>query len=345
MNKKIALITGVTGQDGALLAKFLIKKNYIVHGIKRRSSSFNTQRIDDIYTDPNFYKNNFHLHYGDLTDGLNIFNLINKIKPDEIYNLGAQSHVKVSFETPEYTANSDGIGVLRLLEAIKSCNLIKKTKFYQASTSEMFGSSPPIQNENTRFKPSSPYGSAKVFGYWITKNYRESYDMFASNGILFNHESHLRGETFVTRKITMAAANILKKKQNKLILGNLNAVRDWGDARDYVEGMWKILQYKKPEDFILATGKGYTVRKFVEIVFKKIGITLAWKGKKEKEKGIDSKTGKIIVEINPKYYRPNEVERLIGSNKKAKKLLNWSPKISLNEMIDNMLEHDIKNVK
>tara|TARA_X000000950_G_C13886788_1_gene649197 strand:- start:1602 stop:2639 length:1038 start_codon:yes stop_codon:yes gene_type:complete len=345
LNKKVALITGVTGQDGALLSKFLIKKNYVVHGIKRRSSSFNTQRIDDIYKDPNFFKNNFFLHYGDLTDGLNIFNLINKIKPSEIYNLGAQSHVKVSFETPEYTANSDGLGVLRLLEAIKSCNLIKKTKFYQASTSEMFGSSPPIQNENTRFKPSSPYGSAKVFGYWITKNYRESYNMFASNGILFNHESHLRGETFVTKKITMAAANILKKKQSKLILGNLNAVRDWGDARDYVEGMWKILQYKKPEDFILATGKGYTVRKFVEIVFKKIGIILIWKGRKEKEKGIDSKTGKIIVEINPKYYRPNEVERLIGSNKKVKKLLNWYPKISLNEMIDNMLEHDIKNIK
>ncbi len=345
MSKKIALITGVTGQDGALLSKFLIKKNYIVHGIKRRSSSFNTQRIDDIYKDPNFYKNNFHLHYGDLTDGLNIFNLINKIKPTEIYNLGAQSHVKVSFETPEYTANSDGIGVLRILEAIRSCNLVKKTRFYQASTSEMFGSSPPIQDEKTRFKPSSPYGSAKVFGYWITKNYRESYDIFASNGILFNHESHLRGETFVTRKITMAAAKILKKKQKKLILGNLNAVRDWGDARDYVEGMWKILQYKKPEDFILATGKGHTVRQFTEMVFKKIGIQLVWRGKKEKEKGIDTKTGKIIVEINPKYYRPNEVERLIGSNKKAKKLLNWVPKISFEEMVDNMLDHDIRNVK
>ena len=345
MKKKIALITGVTGQDGALLSKFLLKKNYIVHGIKRRSSSFNTQRIDDIYKDPNFYKNNFNLHYGDLTDGLNIFNLVSKIKPTEIYNLGAQSHVKVSFETPEYTANSDGIGVLRILEAIKSCGLSSKTRFYQASTSEMYGSSPPIQDERTKFKPSSPYGSAKVYGYWITKNYRESYNMFASNGILFNHESHLRGETFVTKKITMAAAKILHKKQQKLVLGNLDAIRDWGDARDYVEGMWKILQYKKPDDFVLATGKGYTVRKFVEIVFKKIGISLKWQGKKENEKGIDIKTGKVIVEINSKYYRPNEVDQLIGSYKKAKKLLNWSPKISLEKMINNMLDYDIKNLR
>ena len=345
MKKKIALITGVTGQDGALLSKFLLKKNYIVHGIKRRSSSFNTQRIDDIYKDQNFTKNNFHLHYGDLTDGLNILNLVSKISPTEIYNLGAQSHVKVSFETPEYTANSDGIGVLRILEAIRTCGLIKKTKFYQASTSEMYGSSPPIQDENTKFKPSSPYGSAKVYGYWITKNYRESYNIFASNGILFNHESHLRGETFVTRKITMAAANIYHKKQKKLFLGNLDAVRDWGDARDYVEGMWKILQHNKADDFVLATGKGYTVRKFVEIVFKKIGINIIWKGSGIKEKGLDKISGKIIIEIDTKYYRPNEVDKLIGNYNKARKLLKWKPKINLSQMIDNMLEHDLKNLK
>jgi GDPmannose 4,6-dehydratase len=344
MKKKIALIFGVTGQDGSLLARLLIKKGYIVHGIKRRSSSFNTARIDDLY---NTYspKKIFFLHYGDLTDSLNVFNHVKEIRPDEIYNLGAQSHVKVSFETPEYTQNSDAAGVLRILEAIRINNLQTKTRFYQASTSEMFGMSKSPQNEKTLFQPVSPYGTSKLFGYWIVRNYRTAYNMFASNGILFNHEGPFRGETFVSKKITMAAAKIFYGQQKILYLGNLNAERDWGDARDYVEGMWKILQYKKPDDFVLATGKSYSVRTFTEEAFKCVGIQIIWKGKKDKEVGIDKKTGKILVCIDKNYFRPNEVDDLRGDYSKAKKLLNWKPKISFKQMIKEMVSFDLETLK
>ena len=344
MKKKIALIFGITGQDGSLLARLLIKKGYIVHGIKRRSSSFNTIRIDDLY---NLYspKKIFFLHYGDLTDSLNVFNHIKNIRPDEIYNLGAQSHVKVSFETPEYTQNSDAAGVLRILEAIRINNLHAKTKFYQASTSEMFGISKSPQNEKTLFQPVSPYGTSKLFGYWIVRNYRAAYNMFASNGILFNHEGPFRGETFVSKKITMAVAKIFYGQQKILYLGNLNAKRDWGDARDYVEGMWKILQYKKPDDFVLATGKSYSVRTFTEEAFKCVGIKIIWKGKKDKEVGIDKKTGKILVCIDKNYFRPNEVDDLRGDYSKAKKLLNWKPKISFKQMIKEMVSFDLETLK
>ena len=344
MKKKIALIFGVTGQDGSLLARLLIKKGYVVHGIKRRSSSFNTARIDDLY---NTYspKKIFFLHYGDLTDSLNVFNHVKEIRPDEIYNLGAQSHVKVSFETPEYTQNSDAAGVLRILEAIRINNLQTKTKFYQASTSEMFGMSKSPQSEKTLFQPVSPYGTSKLFGYWIVRNYRTAYNIFASNGILFNHEGPFRGETFVSKKITMAAAKIFYGQQKILYLGNLNAERDWGDARDYVEGMWKILQYKKPDDFVLATGKSYSVRTFTEEAFKCVGIKIIWKGKKDKEVGIDKKTGKILVCIDKNYFRPNEVDDLRGDYSKAKKLLNWKPKISFKQMIREMVSFDLETLK
>ncbi|NBN98079.1 MAG: GDP-mannose 4,6-dehydratase [Flavobacteriia bacterium] len=344
MKKKVALIFGVTGQDGSLLARLLIKKGYIVHGIKRRSSSFNTARIDDLY---NTYspKEIFFLHYGDLTDSLNVFNHIKEIRPDEIYNLGAQSHVKVSFETPEYTQNSDAAGVLRILEAIRINNLQTKTRFYQASTSEMFGMSKSPQNEKTLFQPVSPYGTSKLFGYWIVRNYRTAYNMFASNGILFNHEGPFRGETFVSKKITMAVAKIFYGQQKILYLGNLNAKRDWGDARDYVEGMWKILQYKKPNDFVLATGKSYSVRTFTEEAFKCVGIQIIWKGKKDKEVGIDKKTGKILVRIDKNYFRPNEVDDLRGDYSKAKKLLNWKPKISFKQMVREMVNFDLEASK
>jgi GDPmannose 4,6-dehydratase len=340
MKKKIALIFGITGQDGSLLAKFLIKKNYIVHGVKRRSSSFNTARVDDLFK---IYspKKIFFLHYGDLTDSLNVFNLVKNVKPDEIYNLGAQSHVKVSFETPEYTQNADAGGVLRVLEAIRLNNLRKKIKFYQASTSEMFGSTLAPQNEESLFQPVSPYGTAKLFGYWITKNYREGYNIFASNGILFNHEGIYRGETFVSKKITMAVAKIYLGMQKKILLGNLDAKRDWGDARDYVEGMWKILQYKKPDDFVLATGKSHSVRNFVEEAFKCVGIEIVWKGKGSKEVGINKKNNKILVEIDKNYFRPNEIHHLKGDYKKAKKLLNWKPKISFSQMIKEMVAYDL----
>jgi len=340
MKKKIALIFGITGQDGSLLARFLIKKNYIVHGVKRRSSSFNTVRVDDLFKvySP---KKIFFLHYGDLTDSLNIFNHIKNIKPDEIYNLGAQSHVKVSFETPEYTQNADAAGVLRILEAIRLNNLQKKVKFYQASTSEMFGSTAAPQNEKSLLQPVSPYGTAKLFGYWITKNYREAYNIFASNGILFNHEGIYRGETFVSKKITMAVAKIYLGSQKKLYLGTLDAKRDWGDARDYVEGMWKILQHKKPDDFVLATGKSYSVRSFAEEAFKCVGIKIVWKGKGSKEVGINKKNSKILVEIDKNYFRPNEIHHLKGDYKKAKKLLNWKPKISFSQMIKEMVAYDL----
>ena len=344
MKKKVALITGVTGQDGAYLSRFLLKKNYEVHGIKRRSSSFNTGRLESIYIDPHEKKPSFFLHYGDLTDSSNLIRIIQKIKPDEIYNLGAQSHVQVSFETPEYTANSDALGTIRLLEAIRTLNIVNEVKFYQASTSEMFGKSPPPQNEKTIFQPRSPYAAAKLFAYWITINYREAYGLFASNGILFNHESPMRGETFVTRKITRAVASILKGKQQKLWLGNLDARRDWGHAKDYVEGMWKILQHDQAEDFVLATGKSYTVRKFCEIAFKQIDITLEWVGKGINELGKDTKNGKVLVEIDKRYFRPTEVDYLEGDASKAKEKLNWIPKISLESMISEMVQSDIDSL-
>ena len=343
MKKKTALITGVTGQDGAYLSKFLLEKNYKVHGIKRRSSSFNTGRLESIYVDPHENSPNFFLHYGDLTDSSNLIRIIQKTRPNEIYNLGAQSHVQVSFETPEYTANSDALGTVRLLEAIRTLNLIKKVKFYQASTSEMFGKSPPPQNENTEFQPRSPYAAAKLYSYWVTINYREAYNLFASNGILFNHESPMRGETFVTRKITRAVASIFKGKQQKLWLGNLDAKRDWGHAKDYVEGMWKILQHNTPEDFVLATGKSYTVRQFCEIAFKEIGVTLEWVGKGINEIGKDIKSGAVLIKIDKRYFRPTEVDYLEGDASKAKEKLNWIPKISLKSMISEMVQNDLKS--
>ena len=344
MKKKTALITGVTGQDGAYLSKLLLEKNYEVHGIKRRSSSFNTGRLESIYVDPHENSPNFFLHYGDLTDSSNLIRIIQKTKPNEIYNLGAQSHVQVSFETPEYTANSDALGTVRLLEAIRTLNLIKKVKFYQASTSEMFGKSPPPQNENTEFQPRSPYAAAKLYSYWVTINYREAYNLFASNGILFNHESPMRGETFVTRKITRAVASIFKEKQQKLWLGNLDAKRDWGHAKDYVEGMWKILQHDTPEDFVLATGKSYTVREFCEIAFKEIGVIIEWVGKGINEVGKDSKSGTVLVQIDKRYFRPTEVDYLEGDASKAKENLNWIPKISLKSMISEMVQNDLKSL-
>jgi len=344
MKKKVALIFGITGQDGSLLARFLIKKRYIVHGIKRRSSSFNTARIDDIYDDYS-KKKIFFLHYGDLTDSLNIFNHIKNIKPDEIYNLGAQSHVKVSFETPEYTQNTDAAGVVRILEAIRINKLEKKTRFYQASTSEMFGETRAPQDEMSLFQPVSPYGTAKLFGYWITKNYRNAYNIFASNGILFNHEGIYRGETFVTKKITMSVAKIAAGHQTLLKLGNLNARRDWGDARDYVEGMWKILQHKKSDDFVLATGKSYSVRDFVEESFRCVNIQIEWKGKGLKEIGFDKKSGRVLVRIDKNYFRPNEVYHLRGNPSKAKKILKWKTKISFKQMIKEMVAHDINSLK
>ena len=337
--KKKALIFGVTGQDGAYLSDFLIKKNYIVHGIKRRSSSFNTSRIDKIY---NTHQKNgiFNLHYGDVTDSLNVQSLIQKISPDEIYNLAAQSHVKVSFETPEYTANADAIGVLRILESIK--NSKKRIKFYQASTSEMYGSTPAPQSEKTVFAPVSPYGTSKLFSYWITRNYRDAYNLFACNGILFNHESPIRGETFVTRKITIAVAKYHVTGKCNLILGNINALRDWGDARDYVEGMWKMLQKKTPKDYVLATGKSYTVKKFIEEAFNVVNVKIKWRGKGLNEVGFNSKDNKILVKINSQYFRPNEVNHLEGNASKAKKDLNWKPKISLKKMIRDMVISDIE---
>ena len=344
MIKKKALITGVTGQDGAYLSNLLLKNNYEVHGIKRRSSSFNTGRLDNIYNDPHDSEQSFFLHYGDLTDSSNLIRIIQKVQPDEIYNLGAQSHVQVSFETPEYTANSDALGTIRLLEAIRTLKLEDKVKFYQASTSEMFGKSPPPQNENTVFQPRSPYAAAKLYSYWVTVNYREAYGLFASNGILFNHESPLRGETFVTRKITRAVACILKGKQDKLWLGNLNAKRDWGHAKDYVEGMWKILQHDTPEDFVLASGKSYTVREFCEIAFKEIGIDIEWEGEDINELGKDTKSGKVLVEIDKRYFRPTEVDYLEGDASKAKEKLNWAPKISLESMISEMVKSDIDSL-
>ena len=340
MKKKIALIFGITGQDGSLLARFLLKKKYIIHGVKRRSSSFNTSRIDDLYEDINQKNKNFNLHYGDVTDSTNIISIIKKIKPNEIYNLAAQSHVKVSFETPEYTANADALGTLRILEAIRILNLQKRTKFYQASTSEMFGDAGYPQNESTPFKPNSPYAVAKLYAYWITKSYRTAYNIFCSNGVLFNHESYARGETFVSKKIIQAAIKIKYGKQDVLYLGNLNSIRDWGDARDYVESMWKILQQREPDDFLISTGKVLTVKKFVNTVFSKIGIKIIWRGKGLKEIGINKKNNKIIIRIDKRYFRPNEVNALIGDSKKSQRKLNWKPKITFNRLVDDMIEYE-----
>ena len=342
---KKALITGITGQDGSYLAELLLGKGYEVHGIKRRSSSFNTGRIDPIYQDPHKEEQNFILHYGDLTDSTNIIRIVQKVQPDEIYNLGAQSHVQVSFETPEYTANSDALGTLRLLEAIRILGLEKKSRFYQASTSEMFGSVPPPQNEQTPFRPRSPYGAAKLYSYWITVNYREAYGMFASNGILFNHESPRRGETFVTKKITMAAAKIKLGLQDKLYLGNLDAKRDWGHAKDYVKAMHLMLQQDKPDDIVVATGKQYSVRQFCEYAFRELGIEIEWSGKGLEEKGIDKETGKVIIEIDPRYFRPTEVESLLGDASKAKEKLGWEPEISFEELVREMAKYDLEQAK
>jgi GDPmannose 4,6-dehydratase len=344
MKKKIALITGVTGQDGSYLAEFLLKKDYIVYGLKRRSSSFNTQRIDHLYKDYQ-EKNNFIPIYGDLTDSTNILRVIKNTQPDEIYNLGAQSHVHTSFETPEYTANSDALGTLRVLEAIKILNLQKKTKFYQASTSEIFGNSKAPQNEKTNFQPESPYGTAKLYAYWISVNYRNAYNIFACNGILFNHESPRRGETFVTRKITKGVAEIFLGKRKKLYLGNLNAKRDWGYAPEYVESMWKMLQYKKPDDYVIATGKSTSVKSFVEKSFKIVNIKIGWRGTGINQIGYDLKTKKILIEIDKNYFRPNEIHSLRGDYSKAKRILGWKPKINLNQMIKEMVYSDIKKIK
>ncbi len=343
---KVALITGVTGQDGAYLAELLLNKGYIVHGIKRRSSMFNTDRIDHLYQDQHEKNVNFILHYGDLTDSTNLIRIVQEVQPDEIYNLAAQSHVKVSFETPEYTANSDALGTLRILEAIRILKLEKKTRFYQASTSELYGLVQEVpQKETTPFYPRSPYGVAKLYGFWITKNYRESYGMFACNGILFNHESPLRGETFVTRKITRGVAKISLGMQEKLFMGNIDSERDWGHAKDYVEGMWRMLQHDEPEDFVLATGIKITVREFINMAFAETGITIKWEGKAEKEKGINAANGKVLVEIDPKYYRPAEVELLVGDATKARQKLGWKPTYTVQELCREMVQADLELFK
>lgn len=342
---KKALITGVTGQDGSYLAELLLEKGYEVHGIVRRASTFNTWRVNHLYED--FHEaENFFLHFGDLTDSTNLIKLIKEIEPDEIYNLAAQSHVKVSFETAEYTANSDGLGVLRILEAIKLLGMEKKVKMYQASTSEMFGLVQETpQKETTPFYPRSPYGAAKLYAYWIIRNYREAYDIFACNGILFNHESSRRGQTFVTRKITMGLCNIKAGNQKKLYLGNMDAKRDWGYAKEYVESMWLMLQQKKADDYVIATGETHTVREFVEEACKALDMEIEWKGKGEKEKGIEKKTGEVIIEIDPQYFRPTEVDLLLGDASKAKKILGWEAKTKFKDLVKIMVEADMDIVK
>ncbi len=343
---KKAFITGVTGQDGSYLAEFLLKKGYEVHGLVRRSSLEQKLRIEHIYQDPHLEDANFKVHYGDMTDSSNLFSIIQQIEPDEIYNLAAQSHVRVSFEMPEYTANADAVGALRILEAIHLLGLEKKTKYYQASTSEMFGKAAEIpQTENTPFYPRSPYGVAKVYAYWLSVNYREAYNIFACNGILFNHESPRRGDSFVTKKIAIAAAQIASgKKRQKLYLGNLDAKRDWGYAPDFVESMWMILQQPNPDDFVIATNETHTVREFVEKAFLRAGIEIAWKGKGVDEKGIDKKTGAIIIEIDPWYFRPTEVDLLIGDYSKAKNMLGWKPKVKFDELVAMMVDYELQNV-
>ena len=340
---KKALITGITGQDGAYLAELLISKGYEVHGVKRRSSLFNTQRIDHLYKDPHEKGVPLKLHFGDLTDSTNLIRIVQEVQPDEIYNLAAQSHVKVSFETPEYTANADAIGTLRLLEAIRILKLENKTRFYQASTSELYGLVQEVpQKETTPFYPRSPYGVAKLYAYWITKNYREAYGMYACNGILFNHESPIRGETFVTRKITRAAARIKLGLQDKLYLGNIDAERDWGHAKDYVEGMWLMLQQDKPDDYVLATGRKISVKTFIEWSFSEASIRLRWEGKGVEERGIDTLTGKTLVQIDPAYFRPAEVDLLVGDASKAKKVLGWEPKHTIEQLCREMVQSDLK---
>ena len=340
--KKVALITGVTGQDGAYLTEFLLDKGYEVHGIKRRSSLFNTARVDHLYKDPHEKDTNFFLHYGDLTDSTNIIRLLHEIQPDEIYNLAAQSHVMVSFETPEYTANADALGTLRILEALRILGLAGKSKFYQASTSELYGKVQETpQTEKTPFYPRSPYAVAKLYSYWITVNYREAYNIFACNGILFNHESHLRGETFVTRKITRAVARIKLGLQEKIYLGNLDAKRDWGHAADYVKAMWLILQQKHPDDYVIATGEAFSVREFVQLSFAEAGYDIEWRGAGIDEKGVDSKTGRVLVEVDPRYFRPTEVEILLGDPSKAKQVLGWQPVITFRQLVKTMVEADL----
>ena len=345
MTRRVALITGVTGQDGAYLAEFLLKKGYVVHGIKRRSSSFNTGRVDHLYQDPHDAALRFILHYGDMTDSTNLIRIVQDTQPDEIYNLAAQSHVQVSFETAEYTANADGLGTLRLLEAIRILRMEGRVRFYQASTSELFGLVQETpQRETTPFYPRSPYAAAKMYAYWITINYREAYGMHASNGILFNHEGPTRGETFVTRKITRAVAAIKLGSQQALFLGNLDAKRDWGHARDYVEGMWQILQQPEPDDYVLATGETHCVREFVEKAFAQIGVELIWQGKGVEEEGIDSKSGRVLVKVDSRYFRPTEVDLLIGDPSKARTKLGWRHKVSFDELVAEMVAADIEAV-
>jgi GDPmannose 4,6-dehydratase len=346
MTQKTALITGVTGQDGAYLAELLLGKGYVVHGLKRRSSSFNTERVDHLYADPHHHPTNFHMHYGDLTDSTNLIRVVQETSPDEIYNLGAQTHVQVSFETPEYTANSDAMGVLRLLEAIRILGLERKTRFYQASTSELYGKAQAVpQNETTPFYPRSPYAVAKLYGYWVTVNYREAYGLHASNGILFNHEGPTRGETFVTRKISRAVAAIECGTQQQLYLGNLDAKRDWGHARDYVEGMWRMLQQPHGDDYVLATGETHTVREFVERAFAIVGRTIAWRGSGQDETGIDASSGQELVRIDPRYFRPTEVELLLGDPSKAREKLGWSHTVTFEQLVEEMVRSDLAQAR
>jgi GDPmannose 4,6-dehydratase len=346
MAEKIALITGVTGQDGAYLAELLLSKGYFVHGIKRRSSSFNTDRVDHLYQDQHDGDVRFTLHYGDMTDATNLIRIIQDTRPTEIYNLAAQSHVQVSFETPEYTANADALGPLRILEAIRILGMTEQTRFYQASTSELYGNAKEVpQRETTPFCPRSPYGVAKLYGYWITANYREAYEMHASNGILFNHESPIRGETFVSRKITRAAAAIELGLQNRLYLGNLDAVRDWGHARDYAEGMWRILQQTEPDDYVLATGEEHTVRAFVEKAFSEVNRRVEWHGAGVDEKGIDAVSGQVLIEIDQRYFRPTEVDRLVGDSSKARQRLGWKHKTCFDDLVKEMIEADLGAIR
>jgi len=343
---KTAFITGVTGQDGAYLARLLLAKGYNVHGLKRRASSFNTQRVDQIYSEPQDVHSRFHLHYGDLTDSTSLIRIIQEVQPDEIYNLAAQSHVQVSFETPEYTGNSDALGTLRLLEALRILGMMDRVRFYQASTSEMYGKVQEIpQTETTPFYPRSPYGVAKLYAHWITVNYREAYGIHASSGILFNHESPIRGETFVTRKITMAVAKIHEGQQDKLFLGNLDAERDWGFAGDYVEGMWLMLQQSKPDDYVLATGEKHTVREFCQSAFARAGINVEFRGEGADEVGIDAGTGKEVIAIDSRYYRPTEVELLVGDAGKARRVLGWSPRVKFIDLVEMMVDADIAAVQ
>lgn len=345
MSQKIAFLTGVTGQDGAYLAEFLLAKGYIVHGVKRRSSSFNTGRVDHLYADPHEQDVNFILHFGDMTDASNLIRLIQETQPTEIYNLAAQSHVQVSFETPEYTANADALGTLRLLEAIRIARLEQRARFYQASTSELYGNTPAPQNENTPFAPRSPYAAAKLYAYWITVNYREAYGIHASNGILFNHESPIRGETFVTRKISRAVAAIEAGQQQQLFIGNLNARRDWGHARDYVEGMWLMMQQPKPDDYVLATGEAHSVREFVERAFAVVGRRVRWRGEGLNEVGIDDASGKELVKVDPRYFRPTEVDILMGDPSKARSKLGWKHKVKFDDLVAEMVTSDLDAIR